>query len=923
MARAFCNTFHDMSAVTRQPSFSAHPLVALAAAVAFGVLLAQYSAAPLALSLACGACLSTSAAVAFIRKKTCATSYLLFFSFVCTGASLASIEVGRVSETRLRRLYERGQLASGEPLELDGVLERAPEVAPDGLLFSLRVERLRRGREERAASGRVEFFAPVRDERAGREYESLELRRGARVRVLSEPTRAERYRNPGVESLNDYLEQRDADARATIKSPLLVERLDDESVLLPLVWLDDWRRSLVVIFDRMFSADTSGVLKASLLGNRQGLSRANAERFREGGTFHVLVISGLHITLLGGLVWAAARRVTRRPVCQWALSVGCVWVYTIGVGAESSVVRAALMFSAAALAPALGRRAGALNALGGAALVLLVWRPRNLFDPSFQLTFLSVLAIVSLALPLLTHLREVGEWRPVRATPRPPECARSWLTLGELLFWSERRQRRELESSTHTYRLFKTPWAARLERWHVQRPLRYFFAALLVSLAVQLVLLPVQVLYFHRLSLASLVLNVFVGALLVVLTLAALAAVALSTLSGTLAAPFVSLAEASSWLASHSVEPFAANGLASLRPPEYSGAAALVYIIYYVPLLLLMFEAARRLSSVNTSTARPELSEASRSRLFKPTLFASVSMALLITLHPLSAGRPDGRLRLDFLDVGQGDAALLTMPDGTTLLLDGGGRMRFRARGGGEEGVETFERDARGVGDAVVSEYLWHRGLDRVNFILPTHADTDHIEGLNDVASNFKVDAALVARAPASDEEFARFDATARRNRVPLYGIARGDLLRFGGVAIDVLWPPLAAAGAASRNDDSVVLRIRFGRRTFLLTGDIESRAESALLGARDELRCDAVKVAHHGSRTSSTEAFVNAARPTFALISVGLDSPYGHPHPNVLERWRASGAQILTTGERGTITLSTDGQDLRVETHVREGEKP
>nr|MBA3241336.1 ComEC/Rec2 family competence protein [Acidobacteriota bacterium] len=817
-------------------------------------------------------------------------------------------------------LYESSQAVSGEPLELTGVLERAPEVAPDGLLFTLRVEAMRRGTAESAASGRVEFFAPVRDARAGREYGALELRRGARVRVMSSPTRAERYRNPGVGSFAEYLEQRDADARATIKSPLLVERLDDERVFLPVAWLDEWRGRLVVLFDRTFTADTAGILKAALLGNRQGLSRATAERFREGGTFHVLVISGLHITFLGGLVWAAARRLTRRPLWQWALAVGCVWTYTIGVGAEASVVRAALMFSVAALAPALGRRASALNALGGAALALLVWRPRNLLDPSFQLTFLSVLAIVALALPLLSNLKEIGEWRPVRATPRPPECARWWLTLGELLYWSERRHRREMERTTHSYRLFKTLWAARLERWRVQRLLRAVFAVLFVSLAVQFMLLPLQVLYFHRLSLAGLVLNVFVGVLLVVLSLAALAASAISTVSAALAAPFVGLAEASSWLAVHSVDPFAAARVSNLRPAEYSGAAAFVYVLYYVPMLILMFEAARRLTFFRESAEGAE--EKARGRLVKPAAFASVSLALLIVLHPLSAGRPDGRLRVDFLDVGQGDAVLLTMPDGTTLLVDGGGRPRFGTRRDGEEGSEPFERDARGVGEAVVSEYLWRRGLGRVNFVLPTHAHADHIKGLNDVASNFKVDAALVARAPARDEEFARFESTARGSGVPLQMIARADVLRFGsGVRIDVLWPPRAAWGSASRNNDSVVLRVRFGRRTILLTGDIESGPEAALVAAREELRCDAIKVAHHGSRTSSTEVFVNATSPKLAVISVGLDSPYGHPHPEVLERWRACGAEVLTTGERGTITLSTDGEDLHVETYT--GEEP
>ena len=165
-----------------------------------------------------------------------------------------------------------------------------------------------------------------------------------------------------------------------------------------------------------------------------------------------------------------------------------------------------------------------------------------------------------------------------------------------------------------------------------------------------------------------------------------------------------------------------------------------------------------------------------------------------------------------------------------------------------------------------------------------------------------------------------RFAATARDAGVPVYIVGRGDHLSFGAVEADVLWPPLAGgdADSPSGNNQSVMLRLRFGRRTFLFTGDAEADAERALVSAGDALGCDALKVAHHGSRTSSTDAFVVAARPALAVVSVGQDSPYGHPHPEVLARWRASGALVITTGERGTITVSTDGDDLKAETFVR-----
>lgn len=207
-----------------------------------------------------------------------------------------ALEKVSASENHIERLYDDGLIGSGEPVEVIGVVARAPEPAPDGFYLTLRAEKLRFKTDMRDASGQVLLFAPVRDATVKTEYEALELRYGARVSVMTALGRTENFRNSGVSSLTEYLERRDLDATGLIKSPLLVERLDDERVFLPLALLYEWRQSLLAEIDEKFSAGAGGVLKAALLGNRYSLSYGAAERFREGGTFHVLVISGLHIS---------------------------------------------------------------------------------------------------------------------------------------------------------------------------------------------------------------------------------------------------------------------------------------------------------------------------------------------------------------------------------------------------------------------------------------------------------------------------------------------------------------------------------------------------------------------------------------------------------------------------------------------------
>jgi competence protein ComEC len=456
----------------------------------------------------------------------------------------------------------------------------------------------------------------------------------------------------------------------------------------------------------------------------------------------------------------------------------------------------------------------------------------------------------------------------------------------------------------------------------LQRLFRFAFAAVVVSASVQIGLLPLMVIYFHRLSIASLALNIFVGVLMAALAFAALAAVVVSHLSLWLASPLIVLTEKTNWLMIHLVDPFTHFSVASIRLPHYAGWAGAVYVLYYLLLGFLV------LALVSWNPLRPVFITGTNSwivsaRKLRSGGAAFVVLLSVIVLHPLSAVRPDGKLHIDFLDVGQGDSALLTMPDGTTLLVDGGGRPNINAyinQSNADDADPVFERDTRSIGEGVVSQFLWSRGMDGVDYVLATHADADHIDGLSDVARNFRVRGAMVARTPGDDAEYVRFAATMKETGVPVSKIGAGDVLRFGDVSAQVLWPPPSRdENAPSGNNDSVVLLIRYGDKNLLLTGDIEKQGEAAVLREGIGLGSDLVKVAHHGSRTSSVGAFISAAHPSLAIISVGRTSMFGHPNKDVVERWRASGAEVMTTGQRGTISVVTDGHGLSVSTFVRQ----
>ncbi len=896
-----------------QPFF-AHPLTQLAAALGCGIFAEQFlpgTSVPLFIFCALAA---LTALIAALARRLMLATVSLTIAFVLTGASLARMERQLVRLDGIKQLIERNAIAVGEPVELTGVLHREPETAPNVLYLTLLVEQLTYKNDERQASGVISLLAPISSKAIAEEYQRLELRYGARIRLMTALKRSDNYRNPGVSSFTEFLDRKGLDATGFIKSPLLIERLPDSRVFLPLAWLYEWRQQVAVQIKNLFSPESAGVLNASLLGNRHYLSRQTAERFREGGTFHVLVISGWHISVIGGFIFLIARRFTNKGSWQFFVSTSVLWGYVLAVGAESSVVRAALMFTILTFAPVIGRRGGSLNSLGAAAMGLLAWRPGSLFDPSFQLTFLSVTAIILFAWPFLAKLSAIGFWRPTGETPYPPSCA-FWLrSFAELLFWSEEGWKKDMAQLNYSYGLIKNPTAARLENFYLQRFLRYAFASVVVSFCVQVLLLPLLVVYFHRVSMSALILNVGVSLIMALVSLTAVAALIVAQVSLTLAEPLITITNTLNWLMIHSVDPLAQLSISSFRLPQYSGWKSSIYVLYYVPLIFL----ARLLSQWNPFEQAP-LRPRKNFSVGRVALIGLSIAAALIIFHPLSQAGTGGRVQVDFLDVGQGDAALMTMPNGTTLLVDGGGKPGFFSPKRVSQTAEgPFESDKRGIGEAVVSEYLWWRGLDRVDYVLATHMDADHVDGLNDVVRNFAVRSTLVARTPHADPEFREFQNTASSIGVPIHLIGMGDVLTFGNVRVRVLWP-LASAQLPSRNNDSVVLRLEYGDRKILLTGDLERSGESTLLAVRRGalLRADVVKVPHHGSKSSSTEAFIKATNPRFAIISVGRTSIFGHPHKEVLESWERSGAKVLTTGKSGTITVTTDGHDLQLKTFV------
>lgn len=884
-------------------NFSLYPFLWILLPFAFGVFLETYIGLGILFWLIAVSVLLLASVYSWFKRGFLLHLFLIL-GFICAGAFYLCVEQESIAENRVRRLYDEGRLNSGDPVEVFGTLIRQ-ELTPGGIFFIIQTEHLVFRGKKQQVSGKIRVFLPFYSQEMIEDYERLSIEPGSGIAIFCSLKREDEFKNTGVISTKLILDRKEIDAGCSLKSPLLIEKREELNVWNPFSVLLDLREFLINETLRIFSAKTAGVIIASLLGNPYFLDKETSRAFLEGGTYHLLVVSGLQVTFIALVFMMILSFFTRNRFLLLLLVGFFVWVYALSVGSyEKPVIRAAFMLTVVLLGKLFFRQPAMLNLVALSAFVLILLKPSDLFDPSFQLTFLCVFAISGTAFPLIEKFRQIGEWRLSEENPIPPFCSESLKAFCETLYWSERRWQYEMSQNVWSCRLFKNSLAEKLESLGIQKGLRLLFEAFVVTVSVQFWLLPLMAVYFNRISIAGILLNFWVGFLMSVESLTAMASVILSQINHHVAFSFVLITEFLNALILSTTKLFVIEDFSVFRVANYSGMMKIIYLMYFIPVIFFSF-------LINRWNPFCYLGSSFRKGLAL-SLFALVTFSFFVILHPFSRPSPDGFLHVEFLDVGQGDSIFIKMPSGETFLVDGGGKeSRFYVESSNGNETEVFEPETKRIGEIVVSSFLWKKGYSEVDFILGTHADSDHIQGLSDVAKNFRIKMAFFGGVYSDEESFAELRRILMKKGVKIETLKKGDELRFGDVVFKVLNPKTEENDLD--NNDSVVLRVCYHEVCFLLTGDIEQETEEALL--EDDLRAEVVKVAHHGSKTSSTEYFIKATRAKFAVISAPKNSPFGHPDESVVERWKKAGAFVLTTGENGTISFATDGKRIYLKT--------
>jgi competence protein ComEC len=633
------------------------------------------------------------------------------------------------------------------------------------------------------------------------------------------------------------------------------------------------RRSILehVHNPRLWSEQDAALFAAMIVGDDSLLLRGVREEFQETGVYHLLVVSGMNVGLLALVVYWLAKRLN---VPQWAASaitIALSLFYAFVAGMGVPILRAVLMLSIYLAGRLFYRDRGALNATGFAALVVLVLSPHAWFEPSFQLTFLALLAISGISLPVLERTAY-----PLRSALLHFDSTRYDLTLPP--HWAQ-------------FRLDLRLIAGRMARFIGKSPAKFLitgslrlcvllYELLTVSSITQAVLVIPMRVYFHRAAIVGLPANLLVLPLAGLLMNAAVIAIALSYIYLPIAHLVAQIAVA----ALHSTL-FAIVALSRWKIAQWRAADPGLMVSIAAAMGIVVALAAVRRTKAKAFTGIG-------------VLFAA---AMLAALYRPSIAREAGVLEITAIDVGQGDSLLVISPEGLTMLVDGGGEVG-RSRG-------EFD-----YGEDVVSPYLWSRGIERLDAVVLTHAHADHIGGLPRIIENFHPRELWLGINPEIPA-LARLEEMAIIQNVQIQRQVEGNTFRWGGAEITVLSPPADwEPQSQPRNNDSLTFRIAYGNTSALLAGDAEEDLEDFI--ADDLPHVDLLKVAHHGSSTSTTPELLEAARPRYAVISVGAHNTFGHPDQEVLERLQETHVITYRTDMAGVVTFLLDGTGVKPQLH-------
>ena len=682
-----------------------------------------------------------------------------------------------------------------------------------------------------------------------------ELLPGMKLLCMGELEIFEPARNAGEFDYRLYYRSRHICCRMSAKKAEITDRSADPLKAAAYSFRERAREAL----KQFCTEKDAGLLSAVLLGDKTQMDEEINDLYQKNGIAHLLAVSGLHVSLIGMGLYRLLRRLGLGFGWAGVWSGGLLFLYGTMTGFGPSVFRACLMLACSFAASYLGRTYDLLSAMSLAAICLSLENPFVIFTGAFQLSFGAVFAIGWAGKELSDGL----------------ECKKEWEN------------------------------------------------ALSVSLAIQLVTGPIVLYHFFEYPLYGIFLNFLViplmtyvvgagiaGLLMGMAGISLLAAAAgAGTLSGAAAAVghLLELGAEGSMGTCHYIfalyemlcrltKRLPGSSLILGRPESWKLAA---YYGILAVLLLFLGSRGRKRAETGERTKAGEMMEKDREAAAKDRFMDRIKIwGCLSSLIVFLLYRSVSGLRIDFIDVGQGDGILLETKK-QVVLVDGGSTQLKKL---GEQRLEPL---------------LKSRGIRKIDMAFVSHGDQDHISGLMwllEEDTGIEIGRLFLPLPGKGEEIYEKLESAAARKGVKTDYICTGDLIQSGKLSLSCLYP-YSDTLSSDRNGHSEVLLAEYGDFSMLLMGNLGTEGEAEIAEVWDEKKqVQILKAGHHGSSTSSSELFLDAVRPQIAVLSYGKDNSYGHPHPEVIERLEERGIASWATEEQGMITVRTDGKELEIQ---------
>lgn len=572
------------------------------------------------------------------------------------------------------------------------------------------------------------------------------------------------------------------------------------------------------------SPNTASLFIALLLGDKSDIADEINTNFKESNMAHILAVSGTHVSYVIITISLLLRKIARKLAILVILII--LIFFMMLTGFTPSVVRACTMTILALISKLIYTKSDIYNNLAISAFIILLFNPYSLFNIGFQLSYLGTLGIIILANKLNKRIDKL-------------------LQIEE-----------HTESKLYLKNILKEKIKA------------FLINMILISVCVQLFILPIIVINFNTFSLNFLISGIIATPLFSCIMIIGIITIILGPIDNFIF-PILEILLNSLLLVSKFISnnPFSQILIATPN---------IVWVIsYYILLISALFSKSKLGIRIIKENATKKLKK-----------LAILLIVICLTIQGIQDfSKRD--LNIYFIDVGQGDSTLIVTPHKKTILIDGGGKTDFN------------------VGKNVLVPYLLDRGINKIDYMMISHFDNDHCGGLMYVVEKMKVKNILLAKQSNISIEYENFINLANKKNVNIVIVNRGDIINIeNDIKIQIIYPS-NKLNFNDLNNNSIVAKVIYRNFTMLFTGDIEEEAEKAILREFNSgLRSTVLKVAHHGSKTSTTEDFLNEIKPKIALIGVGQDNTFGHPNGQVLERLERIGAKIYRTDEMGEIAI-------------------